>query len=128
MSKKLVKRAFELLKDDINSENSKSSKKKKNAAEIKRRKKLQPVGSKEGNKVDRTEENLKILLQLNSTLKPRDTAVKKIVDFRLKELKEHEIELPEDKEPEIESVFFPELNKKKKKRKKEICLPFANCK
>ncbi|GFY49309.1 metalloendopeptidase [Trichonephila inaurata madagascariensis] len=117
MSKKLVKRAFELLQDDINSEDTKSSKKKKNAVKIKRRKKQQPVGIKE-NKVDRTEENLKIFLKLNSTLKPRDTAAQKILDFRLKELKKQEIEQKEVKEPAPVSVLFPELNKKKKKRRK----------
>ncbi|GFV81030.1 hypothetical protein TNCV_2270141 [Trichonephila clavipes] len=124
MSKKLVKRAFELLQDDINSD-KKSSKKKKNAVKIKIRKKQQLVGSKES-KVDRTEENLKIFLKLNSTLKPKDTAAKKILDFRLKELKKQEIEPEEEKEPPLVSALFPKLNKKKKKKKKKVYLPFAD--
>ncbi|GIZ03181.1 uncharacterized protein CEXT_199991 [Caerostris extrusa] len=68
--------------------------------------------------VDRTEENLQILLKLNK-LKPKPTVAQKVLEFHQKELKKREIE-PEIKDPEPESILFPEEkeNQKKKKKKK----------
>ncbi|KAG8194533.1 hypothetical protein JTE90_013281 [Oedothorax gibbosus] len=72
---------------------------------------------KETEMVDRTEENVKILLQ-SEQLKPKTEAAQKVLEFHEKEQKKRDIEpVVEEKEPE--SVLFPELNETNKKKKKE---------
>ncbi|GIX76751.1 uncharacterized protein CDAR_20861 [Caerostris darwini] len=139
MSKQLARKALELLEDEITFE--KGEPKKNNSASTNKHdvKKQQKVNASKRKKnemfyfidkmkspieeyrkkhmVDRTEENLQILLKLNN-LKPKPTVAQKVLEFHQKELKKREIE-PEIKEPEPESILFPEENENQKKKKKK---------
>ncbi|GBN59767.1 hypothetical protein AVEN_45387-1 [Araneus ventricosus] len=139
MSRQLVRKAFELVQDEIKSGNTNSKSQKKDVAVSKNRFKKQKMMSSKGKKngkfnfsnkmkspieaykekhmVDRTEENLQILLKLKS-LKPKSSAAQKILDFHQKQQLKRVIE-PEVEIQEPESILFPEENEKRKKKKKK---------
>ncbi|XP_055948745.1 uncharacterized protein LOC129981771 isoform X2 [Argiope bruennichi] len=136
MSRQLVRKAFDLLEDEIKSGNANSKSKKKSSTvsenSIKKQKMLNskekknkkfkkmksPIDTyKEKHMVDRTEENLQILLKLKS-LKPKPSTAQKILDFHQKQLTKRLIE-PEVEIQEPESILFPEENEKRKKKKKK---------
>ncbi|XP_054713935.1 uncharacterized protein LOC129223380 [Uloborus diversus] len=137
MSKILVKKALELVQNDLKSDSKGGKEKIQSNLSIKydtrkhrkgppkhngnERSRILTLDSKvqriidqykKDHLVDRTDENLEILNQLR-TLKPKQSASQKILEFYSKKPKDSD-----ENEPESESILFPEEPKKKKRKNK----------